>query len=172
MGSFLFERVCEIHRLYHDKSPQNDALVLGCIYSLLGELIGSHCHDTEKSEAFRRDADFLRRVCGFVNRNYMNEITTRDAAAEVYMEISRFCRVFRAHFGTSFSSHLCRYRVERAAGQRPDPKESMADIARSVGFRNYRYFSRSFRKYIGVSPAVYFNKRKTGMENENDKDPT
>ena len=78
----------------------------------------------------------------------------------MYMEISLFCHTFKRHFGISFSSHLCRYRCIRAAELYKNSGMNIADIAAAVGFSDYCYFSRSFKKYIGQSPAIYFGKWK------------
>lgn len=158
--SRIFTYIETIHRLYHDKSPANDALCLGEIFGLIGTLLSSHFHEAEDGRAFHRNVEFLRSVCTFISRNYADDITTKDAAAALYMDMSQFCRAFRRHFGMNFSNHLCQYRVMRAADLYAGSGEPVSFIARSVGFRNYSYFSRSFKRYIGVTPAYYFGRWK------------
>ncbi|MBR4866617.1 MAG: helix-turn-helix domain-containing protein, partial [Clostridia bacterium] len=55
---------------------------------------------------------------------------------------------------------LCRYRVQRAATDYAFSSLSIAEIAEAVGFSDYCYFSKSFKKYIGKSPAEYLGKWK------------
>lgn len=159
-GSQVFSLAEELDRLYHDKSPANDALCLGQLFTLLGVLLGRHIQDTSNRKALHRDVEFLRNICAFVSKNYAESISTKDAAAAMYMEMSQFCRTFKRHFGTDFSNHLCKYRVMRAAELFSGSDEKIAVIAKSVGFKNYCYFSRSFKRYIGVTPAYYFGKWK------------
>ena len=163
-GSSVFDAIKEIHRLYHDKSPANDALCLGQVYSLLGIMLGSFLLEADNDGRLSQNRDFLRSVCAFVSENYAKDVTTRDAADAMYMDMSQFCRVFRRHFGMNFSNYLCRLRVTRAAELFADSNEPVYSVAEAVGFRNYSYFSRSFKRYIGVTPARYFGKWSTEKE--------
>jgi AraC-like DNA-binding protein len=50
----------------------------------------------------------------------------------------------------------CKYNIKNYASS----ELSVKDIATAVGFNDYCYFSRSFKKYVGQSPAFYFKKWK------------
>lgn len=53
--------------------------------------------------------------------------------------------------------YLCDFRLQIAT-DRINGNLSIAEIASEAGFNDYCYFSRSFKKYIGVTPAKYFGK--------------
>jgi len=165
-GNPLFGCIDAIRHLYHDKSAANDCLCLGHVYMILGILMTSHYHPMTDSRDSLLDSKFLRDVGVFISQNYTKPITTRDAAAAVYMEMSRFCRTFRQHYGDSFTNHLCRYRVMRAAELYKNSRETIAVIAKSVGFSNYGYFTHSFKRYIGITPAHYFGKWKQASKED------
>ena len=165
VGNPLYGCIEAIRRRYYDKSAANDSLCLGQVYTLLGILLESHYH-AATGKAFRRNSDFLRNVGAFISKNYMNPITTQEAAAAVYMEMSQFCRTFRRHYGESFTNHLCRYRIMRAAELYKNSTDTLTVIAKSVGFSDYGYFSRSFKRYIGVTPVYYFGKWKQASKED------
>ncbi len=157
-GNPVYSCVLDLHKLYHEKSAANDARCLGQLFDLLGLLTESHFHPEPVRASNRLDAAFLRSVCTYISEHYAEDISTQKAAAAFFMDTSHFCRKFQRHFGVGFSKHLCRFRVLQAAQFCRGSGMSMSDVARKVGFNNYGYFSRSFKQYIGESPAYYFSK--------------
>jgi AraC-like DNA-binding protein len=57
--------------------------------------------------------------------------------------------------GTSFSEQLNLARVARAKGLLLQTRESMTQIAFSVGFSSLEHFSRTFRAQVGTNPSAY-----------------
>ena len=65
-------------------------------------------------------------------------------------------RRFREDFGQTPMEYLRRIRLRRAADLlRLMPAWPVEEIARRCGFDDPFYFSRSFKKYAGVSPSAY-----------------
>ena len=157
---WLKQRLEELLTVYSEKSEINDCRALSLLYDLMAELLKSHYHAEDDRRALHRNIEFLRRVSIFVNENYSRDIGTADIAAALYTDVSQFCRTFKKHFGDTFSNHLCRYRCIRATEMYLYDGMTIADIAASVGFSDYCYFSKSFKKHIGVAPSVYFAKRR------------
>lgn len=152
------ELLQEMLAVYMEKSNVNECRALTLTYTLLEELFAGHFHTLTGQLSPHRNVDFMRSVAIFVRENYARDIGTADVAAAVYMEMSQFCHMFKRHFGVSFSNHLCRYRCIRAAELYKNSGMAITDIAAAVGFSDYCYFSRSFKKYIGQTPAKYFGK--------------
>jgi len=152
------ELLQEMLAVYTEKSSVNECRALTLTYTLLEELFAGHFHTLTGQLSPHRNVDFMRSVAIFVQENYARDIGTADVAAAVYMEMSQFCHMFKRHFGVSFSNHLCRYRCIRAAELYKNSGMAIADIAAAVGFSDYCYFSRSFKKHIGQSPSRYFGK--------------
>jgi len=159
-GHAISGYVKEIHKLYRNKSLKNESLCLSKVYGLLSELLEQHYHSTNENNTYKRDVIFLQNVTAFIRENYAKDITSADVAGQLFMGMSHFCRVFRRHFGTSFSNHLCKYRIERAVELYTKQELPLTEIAKKVGFRDYCYFSRSFKRYMGESPAQFLKKYK------------
>lgn len=71
------------------------------------------------------------------------------------MSPSRFCREFKAAFGTTFGEYLADFRIGKAKQLLADPAMSVADVAAAVGFMDPSYFTRVFRKQEGICPSQY-----------------
>ena len=150
----------EILAVYLEKNSANECRVLSLTYELLEELFNKHFHPTKDQSATYKNIDFLRKVATFINNNYTKDITTSAVAKAVFMETSQFCHTFKRNFGVCFSNHLCKFRCIRATELYRNSDKSISEIASAVGFSDYCYFSKTFKKHIGISPSKYFGKWK------------
>ncbi len=107
---------------------------------------------------------FAERMREFVAKNYRSEITTELLLREFPYSHSHFCRLFKSKFGTPFSAYLRNFRIERALdalGSDSVDERKISDIAFSVGFTDYCYFTHSFKMHLGVTPREYLKSRRS-----------
>jgi AraC-like DNA-binding protein len=89
-------------------------------------------------------------------RNIRSTITLQDLAGIVHLHPNYFIQYFRKRLNVSPIEHLNILRLEKAAQLLIRyPECTVAEIAMEVGFRDYRYFSRIFRKRYGITPSAY-----------------
>lgn len=100
--------------------------------------------------------DFISTVNDYVMRNISSAITLRDLAGIVHLHPNYFIQYFRKHYNVSPIEHVRILRLEKASQLLVQhPERSVGEIAMEVGFRDYRYFSRIFRKRYGITPSTY-----------------
>ncbi|AZN43908.1 helix-turn-helix transcriptional regulator [Paenibacillus albus] len=74
--------------------------------------------------------------------------------AERYNLSSGFFAVqFRKQIGVSPIDYLLRFRIRRATELLLTKRYSVRDAAKAVGYSDPYYFSRMFKKHIGVAPS-------------------
>lgn len=98
----------------------------------------------------------------YIVENLHEEIRLRDVAAHCGMTATHFSRVFTQTAATNFNEFVRRTRVRRAIEMLADPRATMKAICYEVGFNDESYFSRTFRRYVGMTPSMY---RKTIFNN-------
>lgn len=98
------------------------------------------------------DAEFIRRVVDYIDMNFAEPISTERIASELGYNKSYFCTNFKRNFGDNFLHYLCDYRINVAAERIAGGARSLTEVAASVGFSDYCYFSRCFRRVKGVPP--------------------
>lgn len=77
-------------------------------------------------------------------------------AAEAYLSPVQFRRVFREAYGCAPSEYLMRLRLERACDLlRAEGDYSVSETAEMCGFSSLYYFSRAFKKHMGITPGRY-----------------
>lgn len=92
----------------------------------------------------------------YIDSHYAEDtLSLTDVAAELSVSPAYLSRLMRQEMGDSFIDYLIRVRMNKAAALLKDPLAKIGDVAREVGYGNQHYFSASFKKKMGVSPAEY-----------------
>lgn len=64
-------------------------------------------------------------------------------------------RIFKQEKGVNFVSYLTEVRLEKAKIYLRSGKLKVYAVAEMVGYPNYTYFSKIFKKHVGVTPEEY-----------------
>lgn len=102
-----------------------------------------------------KKSDFYFKVMKYISENYANDISSLAPATEMFYTQSHFCRTFAKNFGIPFSAFLNIYRVTKAKELLENSNEKISSVASGCGFTNFSYFTKSFKKYVGMSPSEY-----------------
>ena len=107
--------------------------------------------------AFRglKHSTALRKAERHVRENLAGTPALADASAAAGLSPSYFSTVFKEETGEGFSDFVNRLRVEKAADLLTGSELSLADIALSCGFGEQSWFSKVFKRRMGVSPGRY-----------------
>ena len=81
-----------------------------------------------------------------------------DIAAFVGVSRVTLFRAFTECEGLPPIEYLARFRITQAARLLRETAMNVTSVAYSVGFDDRLYFSRVFKKYMGVSPKEYARK--------------
>lgn len=81
--------------------------------------------------------------------------SVQSALADLGYSYEHLCRLFRRSFGLSPVGYVHAVRIARARRLLTDPRLSIAQVAFESGFQDPGYFTRVFRRTLGVSPSQY-----------------
>ncbi len=130
---------------------------IGNISLLFGEL--KKCDHVIQNFELSKETDFGKNVMTYIFKNASSHITSRDAANELYMNHSYFCRLFKKTFGCPFANYLLVYRLEKARVYLTNTSLSVTEIAFKSGFNDCSYFGKVFRERFHTSPLSYRKNR-------------
>lgn len=92
----------------------------------------------------------------YISKNYGNEtLSVKDISDQVFLSASYVCTFFKNETGQTLNQYLTEYRMEKAKSLLADPRYKITEISSRVGYSDGNYFSKSFRKYTGLSPSEY-----------------
>ena len=94
----------------------------------------------------------------YIEENYMHRLTLASISANVNLSSSYLCRVFKSEVGISITSYLNNLRIRKAATLIKEQALSLKEISAMVGIDDQLYFSRLFKKCMGISPSEYGKK--------------
>ena len=87
--------------------------------------------------------------------NYREPVNVEQLARIARMSKRNFMRNFQAAMGSSPIAHLIQLRVNQAASLLRRTDDPVTEIAFQVGFSDSNYFTRQFRRLLGVTPSGY-----------------
>jgi transcriptional regulator GlxA family with amidase domain len=87
--------------------------------------------------------------------HYAQPVNLDELARMAHMSKRSFIRAFRAATDQTPIAYLIQLRVNRGALLLRQAQDNITDIAFRVGFSDSNYFTRQFRKLLGVSPRGY-----------------
>lgn len=103
--------------------------------------------------------DVVREAAQYINQNYYEELTLVSLASKYCVESSYFSRMFKQETGKNLMLYITDKRIEKAKEIMQQSEISMSEIAFMVGYDDYTYFSKVFKKVTGVSPREYRNEQ-------------
>ena len=117
----------------------------------------SHCaHDAWRYCAVRGEVeeDCIRKALAFMERNYMNILSVSEIASAAGCSDSTLAHKFKKKYGESVLKRLQKIRIEQSLPHL-ERGISIKEAAAVAGFVNEFYYSRVFRKIMGVPPGAY-----------------
>ena len=103
----------------------------------------------------RGEGRTLERSVGYIHSAYNTDIRIPDLARMENLSNSRYIAVFDKQMGTSPSAYIIRLRMSAARDLLHGTDMSIQQIGALVGYRDPHFFSRVFKKQVGVSPKAY-----------------
>lgn len=88
-------------------------------------------------------------------RQYFKTATLQSVAAHFYLSPSYLSTLIKKQTGTTFSSILCRIRMENAAELLRNTDMKVEQICEKVGYSDPTQFIRTFKVYFGTTPLQY-----------------
>src|SRR5690606_974499 len=142
--------------------------LLGLNYNFISELsqinsIEEICHwvvkvlDTFMDTVYQtkkvRNAKCLGEALKYIRENFNKNITLEDVARSVYISPYYLSHLFKEELNITFLEYLTMVRMEEAKGLLKDTSLSIVAVASQVGYEDASYFSKVFKKYVGMSPS-------------------
>lgn len=104
----------------------------------------------------------IRQAAAYIDENYFEDLTLSSLSEKFNVESSYFSRMFRQELGENLILYITRKRIEKAKAYIANGDINLTEIAFMVGYNDYSYFNRVFKKNTGMSPREYRNHLHTG----------
>jgi len=106
-----------------------------------------------------KHVDVIFKAVDYIRRNYMNKITLEEVASYVHLSPSYFSKVFKDEMKCNFNTYVNQVRIDMSKKLLLNESINLVDISNIVGYEDQSYFSKVFKKMVGVSPGKYRESR-------------
>lgn len=108
-----------------------------------------------KEAALEASETSIEKAIAYIKEHFCEDISLSDVAKNVYLSESYLSRKIKKVKGISFVEYITKLRVEKAIEYLKDPNVRITELASSLGYPDYRYFSQIFKKHTGYSPSEF-----------------
>ncbi len=136
---------CRIARL--------NELVIKLLILLTENYSLKNCKPDINSKAFKN----IKSTIKFIRQNYSRRITLDEIAKNACTDKFALCRDFKKFTSQTVIEHLNDYRCQKAADYLYEGY-SVSEAARMCGFDNLSFFTRTFKRYMGILPSKCKNR--------------
>jgi two-component system response regulator YesN len=99
--------------------------------------------------------DTFERILNHMNTHFPEKLSLKSLAAAFDLNPNYCCTLFTKYLGKTFSQHLTELRITEAQSLLKTTAHSLEKIAQMVGYNDYFYFSKVFKKHCSYSPKEY-----------------
>ena len=153
----------DVHPYYIDKISGRYAVRIEKVkdqadaMSLAKEMVQEYCIYVQKY-SLKRYSPLVQKVLNDINLNLNSSLSLKSLANKYYVSPSYLSYLFKQETGQTLTDYINTRRVERAARRLRNTEDTVSDIAESVGVLDVNYFTKIFKKSMGVTPTAYRKK--------------
>lgn len=123
-------------------------------FSLFHEMLEEAMHSLNNGFIYTEhqpSADIQLYISRFICKN----LSLSDIAAKFHLSAPYLCSMFRKNTGSTVTGFIQNIKTFRAARMLLESGSDIKQIAADLGFPDYSYFGRLFRKRFGISPSSF-----------------
>lgn len=97
----------------------------------------------------------IRQIYAYIQEHYAEDVSLEVLAGAVGLSPVYFSALFKKETGTNIKEYITDYRIAKAKELLKNGGMNISEVAYATGFADVRYFSKLFKKVVGVKPTEY-----------------
>lgn len=145
-----------------DYEELEDILKKAIIRSDANSVVKAHVHQRARRhfsenapDIVSNSAETIETIKRYVREHIQDEISMEDIAEVVYLNAQYMVRMFKKQEGISILEYITNERIQLAQTLLRETDYTIYQVADRVGYPNYSYFSRVYKKITGKTPQEY-----------------
>lgn len=102
-----------------------------------------------------RQGWYVREAKVYARENYARNISLSDISEQLHINATYFSALFKREEGITFSDYIISCRMDAAKTLLKTTNQSISEIGQQVGYDDVSYFSKMFKKVVGIRPKEY-----------------
>lgn len=151
----------QLYAEYTDRKDGYQVAIRALIYELMLIIIRELPveNTTESVRRINQENNFKRAIY-YLASHYTEDISLKECAEAIDLNMNYFSRFFRAQTGINFHEYLTTLRLKKAEHLLLTTTLSVTDVVQQSGFQNVKTFNRVFKNAHGCAPRDFRRSRK------------
>ena len=99
--------------------------------------------------------DVIKSVHSLITENLSQRFTIEELSKKYLINSSALKNIFKSVYGLPIASYMKEYRIRQAAAMLRESQDSIASIARRVGYESQSKFTSAFKSVMNDLPTDY-----------------
>lgn len=147
---YLFEHFTDMNEVLEYSVEEQEAWAWRRFHTILNMSRG------DKSD---RKTSVIRVAIEYIGRHYNEELPLNEISEYVSLSPQHFSKIFKEATNYNYVEYVNNLRISKAKEFMNNTDRTIKEICYQVGFQDPNYFSRIFKKYVGVTPTEYMRER-------------
>jgi AraC family transcriptional regulator len=149
-GGFLPQLAIRLNREFHRTDDASRLAIEGLTLEMIAETSRGSVKNINQHAP-----RWLEQVKEILHARLSDSLTHSEIATLVGVHPVHVARQFRKHYGCTIGNYIRQLKIEFACQQISTSDSSLSEIALAAGFFDQSHFTRTFKRYSGMSPAEY-----------------
>ncbi|MDR6551748.1 response regulator [Paenibacillus qinlingensis] len=98
---------------------------------------------------------YFSQMVKYIDNNFQSELYLKDLSVKFLINQVYCCQLFKKNLGKTFSEYVTDLRIKKACELLKHTEWSIDEIAAKVGYMDYYYFNKVFKKHSGITPTKF-----------------
>lgn len=128
----------------------------GSFHYALKEILNTLAEEDPHSEdlSFASSGTFLK-ILKYINTNYNKDISLKLLSDTFHLNASYISTLIKNETNMTYSQYVTKLRIEKATSLLQTTDMSLTEISESIGFNDYFYFIKKYKKETGITPGSF-----------------
>lgn len=106
---------------------------------------------------YQKEKNSIQHIEAYLRQHYQEDINLQKISDRFFLSREYISRKFKQEYHETLTDYLTKIRMEKAKELLENQHLKIYEIAYNVGYQNEKYFSKVFKKFVGVTPNEYRN---------------
>lgn len=114
--------------------------------------------------SIRPQNEYTAKILNYIENNLTEKLTLTTISSYLNLSKEYTCTIFKKEIGKTITEYINERKMLRAKDHIEVTNCSLPEVAELFGYEDYNYFSRLFKKYLGVTPISVQKQRNLPLQ--------
>lgn len=160
----------KIHPYYIDRISSRYAQIIENMTEvdnnrLIWDMVREYCSYV-RMYSLKDYSPLVQKVINHINLNLSQPLSLKDLAAMCYISPPYLSNLFKQEVGVTLTDYINTQRIHRAARLLSTTDTKVSSVAESVGILDGNYFTKIFKRIMGMTPTEYRRRHRKTISDE------